>query len=82
MKSRSRLLPHATFADYRQRPRTIIPAIRALGTNPRPSRVKKLAGRRDLYRIRVGDYRVIYAIDDSVRVVSVTRIGHRSNVYG
>ncbi len=57
----------------------IIPAIRALATDPRPTRVKKLAGERDLYGIRVGDYRVVYAIDDIVKVVSVSRIGHRSS---
>jgi mRNA interferase RelE/StbE len=55
-------------------------AIHSLGNNPRPQGVTKLAGA-ELYRIRVGDYRVVYAIDDTIRVVSVTNVGHRRDIY-
>ncbi len=54
--------------------------ITALGTNPRPHGVKKLVGR-DEYRIRVGDYRIIYTVDDDIVTVTVIRVGHRSDVY-
>ena len=57
--------------------RRIAAAIDALAATPRPSGVKKLEGAEDLYRIRVGDYRVIYAIDDRVLVVLVVRVRHR-----
>ncbi len=47
----------------------------------RPSGCKKLRGYKDLWRIRVGDYRVVYIIDDPGKIVSVTRIAHRRDVY-
>jgi mRNA interferase RelE/StbE len=55
-------------------------AIDALAVDPRPVNVAKLAGRDD-YRIRVGDYLVVYAVDDGERLVIVARIAHRSEVY-
>jgi len=56
--------------------------IEALSENPRPHGVKKLKGYRDYWRIRVGDYRVIYTIQDDRLLVVVIRIGHRREVYG
>ncbi len=58
----------------------IIAKIRGLAVEPRPDGVVKLTGL-GAYRLRVGDYRIVYTIEDSIRVVSVTRISHRSNVY-
>ncbi len=55
-------------------------AIEALGDDPRPPGVKKLVGQ-DAYRVRVGDYRIIYEIVDAVLVVLVVRVGHRKEVY-
>ena len=55
--------------------------IEKLATNPRPSGVKKLAGEDGLWRVRVGDYRIIYRIEDDRLVVLVIRIGHRREVY-
>ncbi len=56
-------------------------AIRALGAQPRPPGVQKLAGATNLYRIRVGDYRIVYQIQDRVLLVLVVRVGHRGDVY-
>ena len=55
-------------------------ANQSLGNDPRPQGVTKLSGA-ELYRIRVGDLRVVYAIDDTIRVVSVTSVGHRRDIY-
>ena len=55
-------------------------AIDALATEPRPGGAVKLAGRAD-YRVRVGEYRVVYAVDDAERRVLVARIAHRREVY-
>lgn len=55
--------------------------ILALADDPRPSGCKKLRGYKNQWRIRVGDWRVVYSIDDAVKVVSITRIAHRSEVY-
>ena len=55
--------------------------IEGLSADPRPSDCKKLRGYKDLWRIRVGDYRVVYIIDDPRKIVSITRIAHRRNVY-
>lgn len=52
-----------------------------LRIEPRPSGVKKLKGDLALWRIRVGDYRVIYSVDDQERVVDIVRIRHRSKAY-
>lgn len=58
----------------------IIDAIRALADNPRPTGVKKLSGR-DAWRIRIGNYRVIYEIHDDRLVVLIVSIGHRRDIY-
>lgn len=55
-------------------------AIRGLAQSPRPPGAVKMAGQ-ELWRIRVGDYRVIYSIHDREIVVLITRIGHRREVY-
>ena len=55
-------------------------SIDALGSDPRPAGTVKLAGRDD-YRIRVGDYRIVYAVDDAEHFVIVAHIAHRREVY-
>ena len=55
--------------------------ILALAGNPRPAGCKKLKGYKDQWRIRIGDWRVVYIVDDTARRVSITRIAHRSRVY-
>lgn len=55
-------------------------AVDALAVEPRPRGAVKLAGRDD-FRIRVGDYRLVYAVDDTERTVLVARIAHRREVY-
>jgi mRNA interferase RelE/StbE len=59
----------------------VIRDIRALGDNPRPSACRKLKGSRGDWRIRVGAYRVLYEIDNRLRVVRVLRIRHRKEAY-
>jgi mRNA interferase RelE/StbE len=59
----------------------ILPKIRDLADQPRPPGCKKLHGSRDRWRIRIGNYRVIYAINDAAKVIDVTRIAHRREVY-
>lgn len=59
----------------------LLPRIDALAADPRPPGVVRLIGDRELYRIRVGDYRVIYTIEDDVLLVLVVSVGHRSDVY-
>ena len=58
----------------------IYTAIQSLSHNPRPSGCKKLKGH-DGYRIRVGDYRIIYQIKDNILTVLVLAIGHRKDIY-
>jgi len=55
--------------------------IMLLAENPRPPGCKKLRGYKDHWRIRVGDWRVLYVIDDAAKRVSVTRLAHRREVY-
>ena len=58
----------------------IMTRLAALETNPRPADVKKLKGR-DAWRIRVGDYRVIYEIHDRELQIMVVTVGHRREIY-
>ena len=53
----------------------------ALADDPRPPGTKALAGQKGFYRIRAGDYRVIYQIKDEKLTVLVVRVGHRREVY-
>ena len=60
----------------------VVKAIRALGENPRPTGCKKLKGvQTESWRIRVGAYRILYVIDDGVRIVEVREVGHRKDIY-
>ena len=59
----------------------IIARIEALATIPRPRGCLKLQGAENLWRIRVGDYRVIYSINDKERIVDISIVRHRSDVY-
>ncbi|MFH1023151.1 MAG: type II toxin-antitoxin system RelE/ParE family toxin [Planctomycetota bacterium] len=56
-------------------------AIDALTTNAHPSGSKKLHGAEDLYRVRVGDYRVVYQIRENVVTIVLIRVAHRRDVY-
>jgi mRNA interferase RelE/StbE len=58
----------------------ILGAIGDLADNPRPQGYRKLKGRKG-YRIRVGDYRVIYEIFDNILVIEVIDLGHRKDIY-
>ena len=58
----------------------IAAAIDGLAINPRPTGSVKLAGRDD-FRLRVGDYRIVYAVDDAEDLVIIARIAHRRDVY-
>ncbi len=55
-------------------------AIRALAEDPRPPGARKLAGR-ESYRVRVGDHRIIYLVDDAALVVTILGVRHRREVY-
>ena len=55
--------------------------VRALADNPRPDGCKKLVASDNLYRVRAGDYRILYTINDNVLIVTVIEIGNRKDVY-
>jgi mRNA interferase RelE/StbE len=59
----------------------VVRKMEALGSDPRPAGCKKLRGYKDQWRVRIGDWRIVYIIDDPARLVSVTRIAHRREVY-
>ena len=61
--------------------RRAVAAIQALASDPRPPGCEKLAGAAAAYRVRQGDYRAVYTIDDRARVVLVAKVGHRREVY-
>lgn len=60
---------------------TLSDTINELAISPRPIGVTKLMGRDDVYRMRQGEYRILYEIHDDVLVVLVFKVGHRREVY-
>jgi mRNA interferase RelE/StbE len=59
----------------------VLEKIETLALNARPAGSKKLSGAKDLWRLRVGDYRVVYKIDDNSRIIDIAIIRHRKAVY-
>ena len=80
MRSLSRV-PLVGARDTRSIHRRVISRIDGLAQEPRSSGSRKLQGEQNLWRIRIGDYRVIYSIDDRERIVDIVRIRHRREVY-
>ena len=71
-----------SLADLQRRDlHRIRAAIDLLAENPRPPNCVALQGETGVYRVRVGDYRIVYEVFDRVLVVQVVRIGHRREVY-
>ncbi len=70
-------LKRLAAADFRR----IAAAIRGLEPNPRPPGCRKIVGSESDWRIRVGEYRVIYEIDDAATAVRVMRVRHRRDAY-
>ena len=67
--------------DSRKDRERIDQRIRQLAENPRPPGSKKLRGVRERYRIRQGDYRILYSIEDVIRIVSIVHVRHRKDAY-
>ena len=59
----------------------LLQSIEHLVSEPRPRQSHKLSGSEDSYRLRVGDYRVLYQVDDEAMLVTIFKIGHRREVY-
>jgi len=59
----------------------LVSRIQSLATNPRPHGSEKLAGYADRYRVRQGNFRIVYLIDDEASAVTIFEIGHRKDVY-
>lgn len=78
------ILPASVQKQFRKLPSTVSTrlenALLNLEKNPRPAGAKKLRGR-DGWRVRVGDYRILYDIQDHQLIVLIIQIGHRRDVY-
>jgi mRNA interferase RelE/StbE len=62
--------------------RVVSASIDNLSVTPRPAGCKKLKGEKEiLWRIRSGDYRIIYSIEDEIRIIQIRKVGHRKNIY-
>ena len=59
----------------------LVKALEVLGQAPYESGAKKLSGEDNLYRIRVGDYRIVYCVEDDKLLIVVVKLGHRREVY-
>ena len=66
--------------DSKKDRQRIVRAILSLAQDPRPSGCRKLSGR-DKYRLRSGQYRIVYAVQDAILVVTIMKVGHRRDVY-
>ncbi len=59
----------------------VLRLIEALALQPRPVGCRKIRGERSLWRVRAGDYRVVYSVDDSKRAVDIVAVRHRADAY-
>ena len=59
----------------------IITAVESLQDEPHPPGHKKLQGSEHTYRIRVGDYRVVYSIENQILLIEIVKVGHRKDIY-
>ncbi|KAA0990443.1 type II toxin-antitoxin system RelE family toxin [Dyadobacter aurulentus] len=59
----------------------VLSAIQSLSENPRPFGYKKLVASKNINRIRIGDYRVLYLIEDTIRIVEISAVKHRREAY-
>jgi len=59
----------------------LLQSVESLSSDPRPRQSHKLSGSENSYRLRVGDYRVLYQVDDEAMLVTIFKIGHRREVY-
>ena len=55
--------------------------IQSLAANPRPAEARPITGRKGLYRVRIGNYRIVYLVKDEDLLVLVVRVGHRKEIY-
>lgn len=71
--------------DFRRLPKPVVPRVmermESLRDNPLPHQSLKLAGAEQLYRVRVGDYRVVYGVDHDAKQVIIHHVRHRREVY-
>ena len=76
---------HSAARELRKLPREavlrILQAVEQLATEPYPSGVRKLVGSEYPYRIRVGDYRVVYNVVSSTLIIQIIRVGHCRDIY-
>ncbi len=75
-------LPLKNYGIFQMKRLNVYAKSKELENNPRPAGCKKLVGEKeDLWRVRVGDYRIIYTINVSIFIVDIRRIGHRRDIY-
>jgi mRNA interferase RelE/StbE len=79
------LLEQAAEKDLKKLPahifKRIIPKIKELAKSPKPQRSRRIIGSKNDWRIRVGEYRIVYEIDTRAKTIRVMRIRHRKDVY-
>jgi mRNA interferase RelE/StbE len=85
MKSYQVILTKTAEKELEKLPTTVIkkivPVLIGLEENPRPVGCKKLKGFDNLWRVRIGNYRVVYVIEDVILLVEVRAVGHRKDIY-
>ena len=59
----------------------LLQSFQSLISDPRPRQSHKLSGSVNSYRLRVGDYRVLYQVDDELKLVTIFKVGHRREMY-
>ncbi len=59
----------------------ILEAVESLSTNPFPAGVRKISGSNYTYRIRIGEYRIVYSVISSTLIIEIIRVGHRKDIY-
>lgn len=60
---------------------SVLKRIQELSSEPRPNRSRKLRGQDNIYRVRVGNYRILYSIENKLLIIIILKVGHRRDVY-
>jgi len=86
MKTYNVIISQVATKELRHFPKDVITVLYhkmlSLSENPRPAGCKKLTGSSEaIWRVRVGDYRITYSIDDDIYIVDIRHVGHRRDVY-
>ena len=81
MKLKYHQLQKSNCENFHRKTKLVLKRIQELKGEPRPNHSRKLRGQNNIYRVRVGNYRILYSIEDKHLIIIILKVGHRGDVY-